>query len=54
MRSKYAASDVRHLHKLQLELTKRLEREGRMEIANACFAFLPTAPDLEGWADHDI
>jgi len=52
----YAASDVRHLHKLQLELTKRLEREGRMEIANACFAFLPNRArlDLEGWADHDI
>ena len=52
----YAASDVRHLHKLQQELTKRLEREGRMEIANACFAFLPNRArlDLEGWADHDI
>ena len=52
----YAASDVRYLHRLQAELVKRLEREGRMEIAQACFDFLPTRArlDLAGWADKDI
>jgi len=52
----YAASDVRFLHRLQDELTKRLEREGRMEIAQACFDFLPTRAllDIAGWAEHDI
>lgn len=52
----YAASDVRYLHRLRDELTLRLEREGRMEIAQACFDFLPTRAELDiaGWADHDI
>ena len=52
----YAASDVRFLHRLRDELTIRLEREGRMEIAQACFDFLPTRAqlDIAGWADHDI
>ena len=52
----YAASDVRFLHRLREELTVRLEREGRMEIAQACFDFLPTRAllDIAGWADHDI
>ena len=52
----YAASDVRFLHRLQAELVKRLEREGRMEIAQACFDFLPTRArlDLAGWPDRDI
>jgi len=52
----YAASDVRFLHRLQAELTRRLEREGRMEIAQACFDFLPTRAllDIAGWAEHDI
>ncbi|MEM8726099.1 MAG: ribonuclease H-like domain-containing protein [Pseudomonadota bacterium] len=52
----YAASDVRYLHKLRDELTTRLEREGRMEIAQACFDFLPTRAllDIAGWAEHDI
>ena len=52
----YAASDVRYLHRLMAELTKRLEREGRREIAQACFDFLPTRArlDLAGWADRDI
>lgn len=52
----YAASDVRYLHRLRDELTLRLEREGRTEIAEACFAFLPTraALDIAGWAESDI
>ena len=52
----YAASDVRYLHRLKDELEKRLKREGRMELAQACFDFLPTrvALDLGGWPDTDI
>jgi ribonuclease D len=52
----YAASDVRYLHRLQAELTLRLEREGRMQIAQACFDFLPTRAllDLAGWPETDI
>ena len=52
----YAASDVRFLHRLHAELVKRLEREGRSEIAQACFDFLPTRArlDIAGWPDHDI
>jgi ribonuclease D len=52
----YAASDVRYLHALRDELTLRLEREGRMELAQACFDFLPTRAllDIAGWAEHDI
>ncbi len=52
----YAASDVRFLHRIQAELVKRLEREGRMAMAQACFDFLPTRArlDLAGWADRDI
>ena len=52
----YAASDVRFLHRLQAELTVRLEREGRTHIAQACFDFLPTRAllDLAGWPETDI
>ncbi|MFW5633736.1 MAG: ribonuclease D [Erythrobacter sp.] len=52
----YAASDVRYLHRLRDELTVRLAREGRMDIAQACFDFLPTRAllDIAGWAEHDI
>ncbi|GAA0656478.1 ribonuclease D [Sphingomonas insulae] len=52
----YAASDVRFLHRLQAELNRRLVREGRMELAQRCFDFLPTraALDLAGWPDIDI
>jgi ribonuclease D len=52
----YAASDVRFLHRLQAELTVRLEREGRMHLAQACFDFLPTRAllDLAGWPEADI
>lgn len=52
----YAASDVRFLHQLREELVKRLEREGRLEMAQACFDFLPTRArlDIAGWSEHDI
>jgi ribonuclease D len=52
----YAASDVRYLHQLKEKLDERLEREGRMPLAKACFGFLPHRAllDLEGWADVDI
>jgi len=52
----YAASDVRHLHAMRDELNRRLVREGRMELAQACFDFLPTRArlDLEGWPEVDI
>jgi len=52
----YAASDVRFLHRLRERLIPRLERAGRLEIAQACFDFLPTRAklDLAGWSDKDI
>ena len=52
----YAASDVRYLHALRDELTRRLEREGRLHLAEACFEFLPTRAllDIAGWAERDI
>lgn len=52
----YAASDVRYLHRLKDELDTRLEREGRMELAQACFEFLPHRArlDLAGWPEIDI
>lgn len=52
----YAASDVLHLHRLRAVLDTRLAREGRTEMAQACFDFLPTRAmlDLAGWPEHDI
>lgn len=52
----YAASDVLHLHALKAALDRRLEREGRRDLAEACFAFLPYRAelDLRGWSDEDI
>jgi ribonuclease D len=52
----YAASDVLHLHALRDKLTDRLMRDGRAELADACFAFLPTRAklDLLGWEETDI
>ena len=52
----YAASDVRYLHAMRTELDKRLVREGRMQIAQACFDFLPARADLDlaGWPEVDI
>ena len=47
----YAASDVLYLHEVKSVLDGMLAREGRMELAKACFAFLPVraALDLAGW-----
>jgi ribonuclease D len=52
----YAASDVLHLHALKARLDEMLEREGRRELAQACFDFLPWRArlDLAGWEDVDI
>lgn len=52
----YAASDVLHLHRLRDALDLRLAREGRSDLAQACFDFLPTRArlDLAGWPDTDI
>ena len=52
----YAASDVLHLHPLMEKLNAMLAREGRAELAAACFRFLPDRVrlDLAGWAAEDI
>ena len=52
----YAASDVLYLHRLREELDIRLAREGRVDLASACFDFLPTRArlDLAGWPETDI
>lgn len=52
----YAASDVLYLHQLRDKLNQMLVREGRMEMAQACFDFLPMRAqlDLAGWPDTDI
>lgn len=52
----YAASDVLHLHALKQKLDTMLAREGREELAAACFRFLPDRVrlDLAGWATEDI
>ncbi|MBW7972946.1 ribonuclease D [Bradyrhizobium sp. BR 10289] len=52
----YAASDVLHLHALRERLDAMLVREGRSQLAKACFEFLPTRCllDLQGWEEEDI
>jgi ribonuclease D len=52
----YAAADVLHLHALRTRLDIMLAREGRRELAEACFRFLPDRVrlDLAGWAAEDI
>lgn len=52
----YAASDVLHLHKIKAGLEAMLVREERLDLAQACFDFLPVRArlDLAGWADSDI
>ncbi len=52
----YAASDVRYLHAMRTILIERLAREGRTEMAQAAFDYLPHRArlDLAGWADKDI
>ena len=52
----YAASDVLHLHALRERLDAMLAREGRLELAQSCFEFLPARAklDLQGWEAEDI
>ncbi len=52
----YAATDVLHLHALKERLDAMLAREGRRDLAAACFRFLPDRVrlDLAGWRDEDI
>lgn len=52
----YAASDVLYLHRLKDALDMMLAREGRVEMAQACFEFLPMRAklDLAGWPEQDI
>ena len=52
----YAASDVLYLHKIKTILDVRLKTEGRIEIADKCFNFLPSRAQLDilGWPDIDI
>ena len=52
----YAASDVLHLHALKEKLDTLLAREGRTDLAEACFRFLPVRAqlDLLGWPEEDI
>jgi ribonuclease D len=53
---RYAADDVLHLHRLKERLDAMLAREGRTELARACFSFLPSraALDLAGWPEIDV
>lgn len=52
----YAAGDVLYLHNIKTELDRMLAREGRLEMAQACFDFLPMRAklDLAGWPETDI
>lgn len=52
----YASSDVLYLHRLKEALDEMLAREGRTELAQSCFDFLPARArlDLEGWPEIDI
>ena len=52
----YAASDVLYLHRLKEALDVLLAREGRTNLAQSCFEFLPARAllDLEGWPEIDI
>lgn len=52
----YAANDVLYLHELREKLDAMLAREGRLELAQSCFEFVPTRADLDlaGWPELDI
>ena len=52
----YAASDVRFLHRLMEQFVVRLDREGRTQLAQSCFDFLPARAllDLAGWDEQDV
>jgi ribonuclease D len=53
---RYAASDVLHLHELRARLDVMLAREGRTDLAEQCFRFLPTRAELDlgGWDEPDL
>ena len=53
---KYCANDVIYLHKIHKELNSILEREKRIDLAEACFKFIEYRTDLDlgGWSDLDI
>ena len=53
---KYAATDVLYLHKIKIELDKKLIRENRVKLAQACFNFINIRAklDLLGWSEQDI
>jgi ribonuclease D len=52
----YAAQDVIYLHELKARLDQMLAREGRTDVARACFTFVPAraALDLAGWTEEDV
>jgi ribonuclease D len=52
----YAASDVLYLHRIRDRLDEMLAREGRTDLAQACFDFVSTrsALDLAGWDEMDV
>jgi ribonuclease D len=52
----YAAQDVIYLHEMKARLDQMLERESRVELARACFEFVPSraALDLLGWSEEDV
>lgn len=52
----YAASDVLYLHDVKRHLDRMLRREGRLDLAQRCFSFLPTRIELDllGWSETDI
>jgi ribonuclease D len=52
----YAALDVIYLHEVKARFDQILQREGRMELARACFEFVPVRAelDLAGWTDEDV
>jgi ribonuclease D len=52
----YAAGDVLYLHRIRTILEERLDREGRLDLARSCWAFLPERArlDVAGWPDEDI
>jgi ribonuclease D len=52
----YAANDVLYLHRVKAQLDEMIAREGRQDLLQACFDFLPVraALDLAGWGEVDI
>ena len=52
----YAASDVLHLHRLKQRLESMLRRDGRLDIAEAAFRYLPERArlDLAGFDSIDV